>query len=91
MNTPIEVEELHMSKERGLQLQLRHPLFAHLAKELLSLFDGEGAVNYLEFSVQTEDRGPFSVTIQRLEGETPAQVNARLQAEIGRLRALAGV
>lgn len=83
----LTVEELHQSRERGLQMRLRHPAFAMLADDIARMFDEAGATNYVEYTVCSEEYGPMRVCIQRLDGETPAMQNVRLRARIAELEA----
>ena len=83
----LTVEELHQSRERGLELRMRHPVFAMLADDIAQMFDEAGAVNYVEYTVCSEKYGPMRVCIQRLEGETPAMQNERLRKRIAELEA----
>jgi len=83
----LTVEELHQIRERGLELRMRHPLFAMLADDIAQMFDEADATNYVEYTVCSEKYGPMIVCIQRLEGETPAMQNARLRARIAELEA----
>lgn len=83
----VMIEELSLSKERGLEMKLQHPLFALLAEELVKMFDKASAVNYVEYTVFTAKYGQMQVCIQRLEGETPAMQNKRLREKIAELEA----
>jgi hypothetical protein len=83
----LSVEELHQSRERGLEIRMRHPAFAMLADDIAQMFDEAGATNYVEYAVCSEKYGPMRVCIQRLEGETPAMQNVRLRARIAELEA----
>ena len=77
----LTIEEMNYSKERGMHIAMSHPLFAKLTHEMCKLFEGSGAVNYLEFEARSDEYGPMLVCIQRAEGKTPAQENVRLKAE----------
>lgn len=70
----IIVEELHCTREAGLQMRLKHPLFAELTNDLLALLKEHGAENYLSFSAYHDEAGPFLVTIQRQHGKSPAEI-----------------
>ena len=83
----LTVEEIHQSRERGLEMQLKHPIFAKLADELAKMFDETGAVNYLEYTVRSDKYGPMTVLIQKRDGETPAIQNDRLRKRIAELEA----
>jgi len=82
----IEIEEMGYSKERGLDLRMRHPGFATLVNELADLFLEEGAVNVLEMQAYHDEAGPLTVTIQRQLGKTPMQLLADVKAEAALLR-----
>lgn len=83
----ITIEDMSLSRERGLQMTLRHPGFTVLTQEIVELFDEAGGVNYVELTVITEKHGPMVVLIQRREGETPATQNGRLKQELADVRA----
>jgi hypothetical protein len=83
----LTVEELRQSRERGLELRLRHPVFAMLADDLAKMLDDLGAVNYVEYTVCSDKYGPMRVCVQRLEGETPAMQNERLRKRVAELEA----
>ena len=83
----LTVEEIHQSRARCLEMQLKHPIFAKLADELATMFDGAGAVNYLEYTVCSDKYGPMTVLIQKRDGETPAIQNERLRKRIAELEA----
>lgn len=79
------VEEMRLSREKGLQMQMKHPAFVLLADEIAKMLEESEAVNYVEFQIGSEQYGPMSVLVQRLEGETPAQQNVRLRQRIAEL------
>ena len=81
------VEEIHQSRERGLQMRLKHPLFAEMADQICRLFDESGGINYVEFQVCSAKYGPMCVLIQKRDGETPAAQNMRLKERIKELEA----
>jgi len=85
-NVPeLSVEEISMAKERGLQMRMKHPVFAKLADDIACIFAESGAINYVEFTICSEKYGPLSVVVQRIAGETPAQQNERLRKHIEEL------
>jgi hypothetical protein len=51
------------------------------------LYKTSGAANHLCIAVTNREGERFEVTIQRVAGETPAQQNVKLRAEIAALRA----
>jgi hypothetical protein len=85
----LTVDESRLSRERGLEMEWRHPVFTLLAKETAAIFKESGAVNYVEYTFQTEEYGAMTVCIQRLAGETPAMQNTRLRQRIAELEASA--
>jgi hypothetical protein len=76
------IEEIHVTKERGLEMKARHPLFIRLAEEACDLLDATGGVNYVEFRMNCAKHGEIIVLIQKASGETPAQQNVRLKKEL---------
>ena len=81
----LTVEEIHQSRERGLEMRMKHPMFAILADDIAKMFDEAGAMNYVEYQICSEKYGPMSVLIQRRTGETPAAQNVRLRERIAEL------
>lgn len=81
----LTLNRLHY-EDGKFDLNLYHPLFAHLLSDIVSTFDDTGGINYVEFSMQHETRGSFTVLIQRDAGLTPAQKNIMLEAENKQLR-----
>lgn len=59
-----------------------------VAQLFASEYQKTGAENYLELSYECAPLGMFTVTIQRQEGETPAQQLAAAKAEIERLEGI---
>jgi hypothetical protein len=52
-----------------------------LASAFAGQFIGSGAVNFLEVGMNHPEIGDFIVTMQRVEGETPATLRAKAEAE----------
>ena len=81
------IEDMRFSPERGMDMRLRHPLFATLTEQICNFFAESGATNYAEFSVYSDRFGTMNVCVQRAEGMTPAQKNTQLQRERDEARA----
>lgn len=58
-----------------------------LAEAYAEQFKQSGAINYLELLFQHSDIGPLTITMQRVEGLTPAQKLAQAEAERDALQA----
>lgn len=58
-----------------------------LAEAYAEQFKQSGAINYLELLFQHSDIGPLTITMQRIEGLTPAQKLAQAEAERDSLQA----
>lgn len=69
------------------QMQLSGLACQMLAASFAGQFKGSGATNYLEMGMTHEELGPFTVTMQRRDGKTPAQFRAEAEAERDALRA----
>lgn len=71
----------------GLTVQAKHPAFAFLALETMKLFKKTGGVNYVEWTMGTQDPafGTFSIIIQRKAGKTPAEKAAKYKAALVRI------
>ena len=74
----------------GFDIQLNAPNLLYLVEEASAMLHGYEAENYLEINMlprfnQTKGR-PIRVTIQWMLKESPAEQNARLRAEVARLR-----
>jgi DNA-directed RNA polymerase subunit L len=81
----LTIEEMHL-KNGKLDINFKHPLFAIICSELVKTFDDYGGTNYVEFTMEHETRGKFSVLIQKKDGLTPAEKNTELKKEIDRLK-----
>ncbi len=73
---------------RGMELGLSGDACQLLADSFAGQFKGSGGVNFIEVQMHHKDMGPFTVTIQRQEGETPAQQKAAALRELAAARAL---
>lgn len=62
-------------KDGGLTIQAKHPSFVALAADSVKMFREYGGVNYVEWTMQSEDPAleEFTIIIQRRKGKTPAQ------------------
>ena len=83
--TELEVKELHFRAGK-LDAVFRHPLFLYLAKSAIDLFFEDGAENYLSFRLGPDERGMFSLTIQREGGISPAEKVGQLETELATAR-----
>ena len=72
----------------GMDLGIRGLAAQMLAASFAGQFVGNGAVNYLEVRMSHPDVGPFTVTIQRIEGLTPTQKLKQVEAQRDELLAL---
>ena len=71
----------------GVNMGIKGLACQMLAEKFAGQFVGNGAVNFLEVTMVSEETGPLIVTIQRKHGKTPAQLKA--EAEQQRDEALA--
>lgn len=74
----------------GFRMDVLAPDLIHLIDQAAALLNAQSAENYIQFDMlprldRTGQR-PIRVTIQWMEGESPAQQNARLRDELARLR-----
>lgn len=79
------LEKVEFPDEKGgLSVVARSPAFTALAAECVKIFKEHGGVNYVELRMTAADEsfGPFSVTVQRLAGKTPAEINGELKAAL---------
>ena len=83
----IELESMEYDKERGLHMQMRHPMFFALCAEVVGFFRESGAENYVEFGLCHSSGETFTVTIQRGGGETPGQQAKMLRGRVAELEA----
>lgn len=73
----------------GWSVQASAPDLVHLLDQATKLLDESGAENYLQFWMLPRfdrHRRAVLITIQRAQGESPADQNARLRAELAELR-----
>ena len=83
----LTIEEAHLCRQRGLEVQAQCPEFAHFATSIADFFKSQGATNYLEVTMYPEDCEALTITIQKQGGETPASKVARLEKRIAELTA----
>lgn len=67
---------------RGMEMGLSGDACQMLAESFAGQFKGSGGVNFIEVQMKHKDMGPFTVTIQRQHGETPAQQKAAALAQL---------
>ena len=85
----VTIEEAHISRERGIEMRLKHPLFAKLAEDMCGFFHEYGGRNYVELVCATAESGPMILTVRRMDGETPGARAARLEKRVAELEAAA--
>ena len=71
------IDGLTYTRTGGLELVASHPGVAMLAAHLAAYFKAQGGINYVEFSAWNPELGELTFTVQRRDGETPAQQAAR--------------
>lgn len=81
------VEEIRVSRERGIEFVARHPELAHFSAAVGRFFHEVGGINFVEISYWSEDFGEMVMTVQRKSGETPATQITQLKARIAELEA----
>lgn len=81
------VEEIRVSRERGIEFVARHPELAHFSAAVGRFFHEVGGINFVEVSYWSEEFGEMVMTVQRKAGETPANQITRLKARIAELEA----
>lgn len=72
----------------GMELGLSGDACQLLAEGFAGQFKGSGGINFIEVQMSHKDIGPFTVTIQRQHGETPAQQKAVALAQLDAARTL---
>ena len=65
--------------EDGYEAWVKSDFVKVLGLIMVDLFKMNGAENYVELSLETDEFGPLVMTLQRLEGKTPHQF--RMEAE----------
>lgn len=72
--------------DRGLEAQFAaNPVVRRFIDAWVQLFVESGAQNYFEFQAMSPDIGNFLVTIQRVDGKTPATLRAEAEEKVERL------
>lgn len=66
----------------GMELGLRGTALQMFASSFAGQFKANDAINFLEVRMSHPETGPLLVTMQRLEGETPAQQKNRVQLRL---------
>jgi len=72
----------------GMELGLSGNACQLLAESFAGQFKGSGGINFIEVQMRHKEIGPFTVTIQRTYGETPAQQKAEALRKLDAARAL---
>lgn len=80
----LKITELQY-REGKLNLTATHRFGHAIINSFVSIFKSAGSENYLEMNAFREDVGPFTVTIQRNYGKTPAERAAELQQRVWEL------
>jgi hypothetical protein len=86
-----ELVDLQVSKERGLEMVMAHPLIASLAIEAANFLGDHHASNYVQMELQPRlDRGvrPIILTIAYKDGEMPARKAAKFETALRASNAL---
>lgn len=77
-----------ISAQGDLSVRQKDPDFAAwMAFNMAETFREGGATNFLEWELKVPELGPMTMTMQRREGKTPAQLLDELRAERDALRA----
>lgn len=85
--TAIEVmEQRNTHIPENITAKVGHPAFMFFASEMVRAFIDSGATNYLEFAFEGKEYGDYTLTIQKVDHKTPADVIKELGAEIVQLR-----
>lgn len=73
--------------DKGIELNLEGGACTALAAAFFEQFKDAGAENFLELSFFHPDSGPFTVTVQKVRGETPGAKANRLERELAQVKA----
>lgn len=76
-----------MTIEDGVDIGITGLACQMLASALAGQFVGSGAINYLAMNMAHPELGPFTVTIQRQQGKTPAELRREAEEKIEILKA----
>ena len=71
----------------GMVLGLEGGMLQVMAECFAATFKGRGAKNFLSMDFTDSEGESYTVTMQKSGGDTPASKNARLEEEVGRLKA----
>lgn len=95
LDTFLHIDSLDL-REGKTELEFSGLLIPFLATSMYDIFEEAGGVNYVEWVINSKDtaeKGPFTLTFQRVHGRTPAQLRriaeervVELQNEIDSLR-----
>jgi hypothetical protein len=70
----------------GYDVAVQAPMVELISENLVQEFKAAGGSNYVEWSFNHEDLGPFTIMMQRRDGKTPANVAAEAKEESVELR-----
>jgi hypothetical protein len=78
--------KVEASPSGGYDITVKAPMIELIAETLVQEFKAAGGTNYVEWNLNHEDLGPFTITMQRRDGKTPANVAAEAKEESADLR-----
>jgi hypothetical protein len=78
--------EFKATPSGGYDISVRAPMVELIAETLVQDFKRAGGANYVEWNFTHEELGPFTITMQRRDGKTPANAAAEAKAEADDLR-----
>lgn len=85
----VKVQGITFPDEKdGLTIRATHPGFAVLAAECVTMFKEYGAINFLEWTMQSGDPafGEFTLIIQRKDGKTGAERFTEVAKELAAVK-----
>jgi len=89
MEDEIVVNKMHYTRERGFEMEAKHPLFARLIQEMVDFFRESGGENFVELRAYHKETGPLVLTIKKECGKTPGQIIDELRKQINAIDAKA--
>jgi hypothetical protein len=77
----VRMTEMHLDKDMVCAQWEGHTV-RRFAVDMIEWFEKEGGPNYVAFDIHAADKGWFTLTMQRKEGRSPAQMAVEMKNKV---------
>lgn len=78
--TEVRLKALEYREGGEIQMELACEVLPIISAGMVKAFKDMGGINYVEWKVGSPEIGPFTLTMQRLNGKTPGTMKAEADA-----------